>query len=495
MNDIVKWVQWSTAEGGNGHWYGLVQSAGTSVTWQNAFKAAGTFGPNTTLASLNTQAEHDFVVSQLMNSSFNSRAWLGGVRDNTGEWKWLNGDTFGFTNWAPGEPNNKYLIEDKLQIYRDGNWNDASSSDRWSDSSYLIETDVAPLIPTPPQTGPATDTIVVRVSEDAYKGDAKFQLFVDYRPVGPVTSVTALHAQGQWQDFTFKTGLWAGAKLVSVVFLNDLYDGTRSTDRNLYLQNVTINGSLVAANNQEVKEIATVLIPTPPSGQKPFWLPWSDAATHTIKGTSAGDLLHGTIGNDRFEGGAGPDRMIGDAGDDTYLVSSSGDVVVEEPGGGTDSIRSWLGLTKLPDYVENLYLNGTAASVGLGNDFDNRLMGNANGNTLDGGEGNDILYGNGGADLLVGGAGNDIFGFLKLSDAGDTVQDFTPGTDMIDLQGLRKSLAQADPDAQPLIRFVQQGTGTAVVVYPHGEDDTGVTMVTLDHVAANQLAFGKDVLW
>jgi hypothetical protein len=495
MDSIVKWVQWSTAEGGNGHWYGLAQLPGSTVSWTDAVQAATRIGANAELASLNTEAEHDFVKSHLMETSFTSRAWLGGFLDEFGWWSWLNGESIGFTNWAPGEPNNAGGTEDKLMIYRDGNWNDANTNDGWGSNGYLIETDIAPVIPTPPPAVTPTDVIVVRSAEDAYQGDARFQLFVDYQPVGPVTTVTTPYGEGAWQDFTFMTVLPADAKVVSVVFLNDLYHGTMETDRNLYLRSVTINGKAIMANDQEVKDTTSLQIADSSHGQKPFWLPWSDTATNTVKGTWFGDWLYGTDGNDRFEAGHGRDYMAGGAGDDTYLVDSSGDFVLEAANAGIDSIRSWLDLTKLPGNVENLYLNGMAGLAGVGNDLDNRLMGNGGSNALDGGKGNDILYGNGGADTLVGGAGNDIFGFLRLSDGDDVVKDFTAGVDMIDLRNVHKALTQADPDAHAVAGLVQRGTGTAVVVHLTSEDVEGATMVTLDHIAASELVFGKDILW
>ena len=43
--------------------------------------------------------------------------------------------------------------------------------------------------------------------------------------------------------------------------------------------------------------------------------------------------------------------------------------------------------------------------------------------------------------------------------------------------------------------LVQRGTGTALVVHLTSEDVEGTTMVTLDHIAASELVFGKDILW
>ncbi|OYZ53892.1 MAG: alkaline phosphatase, partial [Hydrogenophilales bacterium 16-61-112] len=62
--------------------------------------------------------------------------------------------------------------------------------------------------------------------------------------------------------------------------------------------------------------------------------------------------------------------------------------------------------------------------------------GNAARNTIVGTAGDDILRGGIGADTLTGGAGGDRFVYVSMRDAGDTLVDFTPYADRIDLTGL-----------------------------------------------------------
>lgn len=79
------------------------------------------------------------------------------------------------------------------------------------------------------------DTLILRLSEDAYLGDAQFTVTVDGGSLGAAQTVTASHAAGAQQAFTF-TGNWgAGPHKVAVKYLNDAYGGTSATDRNLYL--------------------------------------------------------------------------------------------------------------------------------------------------------------------------------------------------------------------------------------------------------------------
>jgi len=133
-----------------------------------------------------------------------------------------------------------------------------------------------------------------------------------------------------------------------------------------------------------------------------------EARTRLIQGTAGNNSLTGTSVNDVIDGGAGSDTMSGGLGDDVYLVDSSGDVVVEAAGAGTDLVRSKVSHS-LSANVENLALAGSNAISGYGNGLDNWVSGNSASNTLTGAAGNDTLDGRAGTDLLVGGTGNDTY--------------------------------------------------------------------------------------
>ena len=91
----------------------------------------------------------------------------------------------------------------------------------------------------------APDNLVLRLSEDAYGGNAQFTVSVDGKSLGPAQEVTALHRDGKTQEFSFKGDFGAGPRKVAVAFVNDAYAGTAATDRNLYVEGITLNGSAV----------------------------------------------------------------------------------------------------------------------------------------------------------------------------------------------------------------------------------------------------------
>ena len=94
---------------------------------------------------------------------------------------------------------------------------------------------------------PATDTLVLSLSEDAYQGDAQCVVTVDGKTVGGTVTVTASHAKGQSQSVSL-SGQWGpGAHDVGVQFINDAWGGTAATDRNLYVNGATLDGQASTA--------------------------------------------------------------------------------------------------------------------------------------------------------------------------------------------------------------------------------------------------------
>ncbi len=105
------------------------------------------------------------------------------------------------------------------------------------------------LPPTPPPvisgptTGSGADMLVLSMSEDAYQGDAQFTVSVDGQKQGGNFTVVASHAAGNSETFTFDGNWGGGSRTIAVAFLNDAYGGSPSTDRNLYVNDITYDGT------------------------------------------------------------------------------------------------------------------------------------------------------------------------------------------------------------------------------------------------------------
>ena len=114
--------------------------------------------------------------------------------------------------------------------------------------------------------------------------------------------------------------------------------------------------------------------------------------------------------------------------DDVYTIDATSDVIVENPGGGVDLVRSSITYT-LGSELENLTLTGLLAINGTGNALDNEIVGNEAANRLQGLAGNDWLDGGEGADTLEGGTGDDTF---VVDNAGDVVSELIDsGIDLV----------------------------------------------------------------
>lgn len=201
----------------------------------------------------------------------------------------------------------------------------------------------------------------------------------------------------------------------------------------------------------------------------------------TLEGGSGNDVLDGGAGNDLLRAGAtgrtvmrggdgadtldaslsssGGHLLIGGPGDDVYLVRTARDTIIEEAGGGHDTIVVIDGPFhfSLPGGVEALIvLSGTVRLSGNGEA--NLLVGSSAANELLGGHGADTLDGGGGDDTLRGGTGSDLFVFSGAAGAA-VIADFEIGADRLSVPQALFGTAQDALDA-----LLDTGTGASLQV-------------------------------
>jgi serralysin len=190
-----------------------------------------------------------------------------------------------------------------------------------------------------------------------------------------------------------------------------------------------------------------------------------------LTGDSQANYLWGLDGDDSIDGLQGADVMVGGLGNDTYNLENIGDITIEGLNEGNDTVNAFIDCT-LAANIENLFLiEGSSATIGIGNEISNVILGNSLNNTLNGGLGDDILYGGLGRDTLIGGLGNDRFVFNSLREAGDTILDFTIGSDQLVLTTMMQATGYrgSNPIGEGFISARQVNAGlTALMIDPDG---------------------------
>jgi Ca2+-binding RTX toxin-like protein len=177
-----------------------------------------------------------------------------------------------------------------------------------------------------------------------------------------------------------------------------------------------------------------------------------------MTGATGADTLRGGDGDDRLSGGGGDDLLNGGLGDDTFDGGDGIDTA------GYDGATSGVVVSLLKSGAQDTKGAGTDTLIGIenvyGTEFKDKLIGDANANTLrgregddllKGGAGNDRLEGGPGADRLAGGKGADTFAFMKLTDISLTGLDRI--TDLRHTDGDRIDLSNIDLSKDPGDQF------------------------------------------
>lgn len=299
--------------------------------------------------------------------------------------------------------------------------------------------------------GTGKDSFVISISQDAYLGNAKYQIFIDGKQVGGTFEAAALRKNGLVDTITLRGDWGEGKHDVSVRYINDARHATDATqDRNLFVNSIFYNGDPVSTSRTNLYSNGTAT-------------------------TEVAAKLH----FQNLDVGVGKDNIVLSISQDSYLGNAKYQVFVDgkqiggtfeatasrktgyadtitlhgDWGNGAHDIsvkyindtRNMTDITQDRNlYVNSITFNDTVVSSTRANLFSNgaftatvpaSLTGTASNDQIIGGSGDDFIRGGLGNDVLTGGGGHDTFIFYK-GDGADRVTDFAAngnGSDIIDL--------------------------------------------------------------
>ncbi len=110
----------------NGHYYQVFDE---SLDWFEAKKRCEALGGH--LVTI-TSEEEQGIINKLLSKNTKDDYWIGATdEEHEGEWKWITGEEFIYTNWHTNEPNNTEYIKGEFENYVhlstwfNNAWNDA----------------------------------------------------------------------------------------------------------------------------------------------------------------------------------------------------------------------------------------------------------------------------------------------------------------------------------------------------------------------------------
>ena len=189
-------------------------------------------------------------------------------------------------------------------------------------------------------------TLRIKASADLWQGAPKMRVWADKTLLGEV-EVSAVHASGEWQDFTFtRIGLSSAAK-IRIEYINDASGGSATKDRNLWIDQIEVNGTVLtpdqsiydrgtktqAGQSQMVWGGALVFNTSNlPAITHPAWLP--GGGDDTLSGGAGDDLIYGGRGANTIDGGAGTDTAgyLGIRAGYTVTAEADGSLLVTGAG-------------------------------------------------------------------------------------------------------------------------------------------------------------------
>ena len=260
--------------------------------------------------------------------------------------------------------------------------------------------------------------------------------------------------------------------------------GTADLNNDGNLDVLLVNAAAKSAQLQLLQNgtaISTVLVP--------FYTNWTVMGLVDVNGDGKKDILYQYGSSQQCAETLNGTTLTGPTGGTPVSGKTADAIQPFAPANqGTDTVISYISYT-LPSGVENLTLASGAGNInGTGNSADNTIIGN---------DGNNTLTGGAGYDTLTGGTGIDTFVFTT-GDTGavlgkrDTITDFTPGTDHIDLTGLDADTSTSGTQA---FRFLGTSAfdGQAGALHAVYDGAHGVTVVEGDSNGDGTADFGIEL--
>lgn len=241
-------TQWSTASGGNGHWYEVVVPGG-SITWEAAMAAAEARGGH--LATIADSAENAFLFNlstakpgAWSRSTWNFGPWLGLRREPLGgsSWIWINGESLGYTAWMVGRSGcGRSQPDSPTQSYGCfGNGCASSPTAEWSDSenaepvkSYIIEWDLDCNGDDVVDYGQILSGALADLNENGFVDSCEGALGL------PLEWTSGAGGNGHWYRKITATTTWAQASAIAESMGGHLATLTSSAE-NAFLENFAV---------------------------------------------------------------------------------------------------------------------------------------------------------------------------------------------------------------------------------------------------------------
>ncbi len=151
-----------------------------------------------------------------------------------------------------------------------------------------------------------------------------------------------------------------------------------------------------------------------------------------------------------------------------------------------------------PDYYSaTAYRASDHDPIVVGLNLVHVINGTAGADTIVGTAGDDVITGGAGADRLTGNGGRDVFVYTSIRDAGDTITDFTPNDDRLDLGALLATLGTtpANAVAGGYVSLQASGNNTLVMIDADGSAGAAIpkAFITLLNVSPANIDVTRDL--